>query len=180
MAPHQCKGERHLSSWITMYSMHHWVISSWFLVSLTTAIFICDFYATDEASLRLLNVFLPDCRNSRAALAMRSWPDGVTTQHWINHDAAHFPVGNGNREVLVSFWSWCTLSFTFPFAITVNCLGTQIWCCWSYFAATLLLALYYSISLLAASITREPIGAFVWGFQRYWFFFFWGCIGARA
>ena len=140
-----------------------------FLVSLTTAIFlVADFYATDEASLRLLNIFLPWIAVVLVpALAMRSWPDSHddrSIELIMTLPISPFSMVIG--KFLAGFFILIiTLSFTFPLAITVNYLGDPDIgaLIGTYFAATLLLALYYSISLLAASITREPIGAFVLG-----------------
>ena len=60
-----------------LYAPLSYLFQVGFLVSLTAAIFlVADFYATDEASLRLLNVFLPWIAVILVpALAMRSWPD---------------------------------------------------------------------------------------------------------
>ena len=141
-----------------LYAPLSYLFQVGFLVSLAAAIFlVADFYATDEASLRLLNVFLPWIAVILVpALAMRSWPD--------SHDDRSIelimtlpisPLAMVIGKFLAGlFILIITLSFTFPLAITVNYLGDPDIgaLLGTYFAATLLLALYYSISLLAASI----------------------------
>tara|TARA_Y100001968_G_scaffold91517_1_gene82326 strand:+ start:1921 stop:4533 length:2613 start_codon:yes stop_codon:yes gene_type:complete len=152
-----------------LYAPLSYLFQVGFLVSLTAAIFlVADFYATDEASLRLLNVFLPWIALILVpALAMRSWPDShddrsIELIMTLPISPLAMVIGKflAGLSILI-----ITLSFTFPLAITVNYLGDPDIgaLLGTYFAATLLLALYYSISLLAASIIREPIGAFISG-----------------
>jgi ABC-2 type transport system permease protein len=140
-----------------------------FLGSLAACIFlVADFYATDEASIRLLLVFLPWIALVFVpALAMRAWSEGPGDRGselmlTLPIPLATVVVGKflaGYAVLLI------TLIFTAPFVATLYYLGQPDpgVIVAGYLAAALLLGAYYGFCLFAAALTREPVGAFVVG-----------------
>jgi ABC-2 type transport system permease protein len=138
-----------------------------FLLALTVCIFlIAEFYATDEASLRLMVVYLPWVALILVpALAMRAWP----AEHGERSGelAMTLPLGVG-ALVLGKFLAGfavllIVLLFTSPFAASVAYLGDPDLGAMlaTYLAAALLLGAYFALALQSATLAREPIGAFV-------------------
>ncbi|MDA0306500.1 MAG: Gldg family protein [Proteobacteria bacterium] len=138
-----------------------------FLVSLSACIFlIADFYATDEASVRPMLTFLPWVALIMVpALAMRSWVDehsdrGVELMLTLPVRLGAIVVGKFLAGYVVLL---ITLAFTLPLAATVYYLGDPdpgVMVA-GYLASALLLAVYYAVSLFAAALAREQVGAFV-------------------
>ena len=138
-----------------------------FLASLAACVFLIgDFYTTDEASIRPMLTFLPWVALVFVpALAMRSWVDehsdrGVELTLTL-------PVKMG-AVVVAKFLSGyvvllITLLFTLPLAATVYFLGEPdpgvMFA--GYLSSALMLAVYYAVSLFAATLTRDQVGAFV-------------------
>ena len=138
-----------------------------FLISLTSCVFlIADFYSTDEVSLRLQIIFLPWIGLILVpALAMRSWPDENSDRSF--ELITTLPVNTG-AVVMGKFLSGylillITLFCTLPMVGTLFFLGKPDVgiLVSSYLGSALTLGLFYSISLLASALTREPISAFV-------------------
>jgi len=140
-----------------------------FLAALSAFIFlVADFYATDEASIRPMLTFLPWVSLILVpALAMRTWVDDNSDRSM--ELTITLPVQTC-AVVLGKFFAGymillITLLFTLPIVGTVYYLGDPdpgvLFS--GYFASALLLASYYSISLFAASVAREPVGAFIIG-----------------
>ena len=154
---------------LLLFSPLSYLFQLGFLATLSAFVFlVADFYTTDEASIRTMLTFLPWVALILVpALAMRSWIDD-------NSDRSieltiTLPVQT-SAVVLGKFFAGyfvllVTLLFTLPLVGTVYYLGDPdpgiLFS--GYFAAALLLATYYSISLLAASLAREPVGSFVIG-----------------
>ncbi len=145
-----------------------YVFLAGFLLALAACIFlIADFYATDEASIRPLLVFLPWVGMVFVpALAMRAWHDGGpadTGQELL----LTLPLRVGSIVTGKFLAGYCllllTLAFTFPFALSVIYLGEPdpgaLAC--GYLGAALMLGASYAVALLVASLTREQTGAFV-------------------
>lgn len=140
-----------------------------FLAALAICIFlIADFYASDEASIRPMLVFLPWIALVFVpALAMRSWVDAPGDRAIELTLTLPAPVWSvvlgkflaGSAILLV------TLLFTAPFAATVAYLGEPdpgvVFS--GYLAAALLLVSFYAIAVFAAALMREQVGAFVVG-----------------
>ncbi|MEK9673753.1 MAG: Gldg family protein [Rhodospirillaceae bacterium] len=152
---------------LLLYTPLSYLFQIGFLAALIAAIFLIgDFYATDEASLRLMTVFLPWVALVLVpALAMRSWPDPHTDRSVeLTMTLPMPPVAVVAGKFLAGYAVLLiTLAFTLPMAATVAYLGDPDMGVMvaAYAAAALLLAVYYALSLFAASLAREPIGAFV-------------------
>jgi ABC-2 type transport system permease protein len=138
-----------------------------FLLTLSACVFlIADFYSTDEASIRPLLTFLPWVSLILVpALAMRSWTDehsdrSVELTMTLPVHLSAVVIGkflSGYTILLV------TLFFTLPIAATIYYLGDpDLGVLFSgYLASALMLAVYYAISLFAAALSRDQIGAFI-------------------
>ena len=138
-----------------------------FLLTLSACVFlIADFYATDEASIQPMLTFLPWVALILVpALAMRSWIDEHNDRSV--ELTMTLPI-HLNAVVIGKFLSGftvllITLLFTFPIAITTYYLGDpDLGVLFAgYLASALMLAVYYAISLFAASLSRDQVGAFV-------------------
>jgi len=138
-----------------------------FLVSFAACVFlVANFYATDEASLRLMGVFMPWVALILVpALAMRMWP------HEHGERTVELLLSMPVRSTALVFGKYLaaytvlllSLLFTAPFALTVLYLGDPdigVMVA-AYVAGALLLALYLAVSSASAALVREPIGAFV-------------------
>jgi ABC-2 type transport system permease protein len=146
-----------------------------FLATLSAFIFlVADFYASDEASIRPMLTFLPWVSLILVpALAMRTWVDDISDRSMeltitLPIHTCAVVIGKflaGYTILLV------TLLFTLPIVGTVYYLGVPdpgvLFS--GYFASALLLATYYAISLFAASVAREPVGAFIIGIMFLFF-----------
>ena len=138
-----------------------------FLLALTACIFlVADFYSTDQATLRLMVVYLPWVALILVpALAMRTWPD----EHGDRSVelAMTLPLGAGSLvagKFLAGFAVLLiVLLFSSPFALTVAYLGEPDLGAMTatYAAGALLLGTYYALAMLCAVLAREAIGAFV-------------------
>lgn len=138
-----------------------------FLIVLAACIFlIADFYNTDEASVQTMLTFLPWVSLILVpALAMRSWLDEHSDRSV--ELMLTLPVSLGavvTGKFLAGYVILLvTLVFTLPMVGTVYHLGnpdTGVLFA-SYLASALMLAVYYAISLFAASLSRDQVGAFV-------------------
>ena len=138
-----------------------------FLLALSACVFlIADFYATDEASIRPMLTFLPWVSLILVpALAMRSWIDEHNDRSV--ELTMTLPVRLG-AVVTGKFLSGyvvllVTLLFTLPLAASAYYLGEPdpgvLFA--GYLASALLLAVYYAVSLFAAALSRDQVGAFV-------------------
>ena len=140
-----------------------------FLLLLNLCIFqVADFYATDEASMRSWQTFIPWLGLVFIpTLAMRAWPDEYTdrsielsmTLPLATADRVVAKYLAGNAVIMVM------LLFTFPFTLTLAYLGQPDWgaVASAYLAAWLLLGLYYALALWIAALVREPVSVFVTG-----------------
>ncbi len=138
-----------------------------FLLALSACVFlIADFYATDEASIRPMLTFLPWVALILVpALAMGSWVDEHNDRSV--ELTMTLPVKLG-AVVTGKFLSGyvvllVTLLFTLPLAATAFYLGNpdpgMLFA--GYLASALMLAVYYAVSLFAAALSRDQVGAFV-------------------
>lgn len=140
-----------------------------FLIALSACIFlVADFYATDEASIQLMLVFLPWVAMILVpALAMGMWPGQAGDRS--AELSMTLPVGPAALVVGKFLAGYgvllLALLFTLPFAGTVFYLGDPDpgVMAGGYLAAALLLGVYFAITLFCAAIMREPVGAFVLG-----------------
>jgi ABC-2 type transport system permease protein len=138
-----------------------------FLVVLSACIFlIADFYNTDEASIQTMLAFLPWVSLILVpALAMRSWLDEHSDRSV--ELTLTLPVSLGavvTGKFLAGYAILLvTLLFTLPMVGSVYHLGDPdpgvLFA--SYLASALMLAVYYAISLFAAALSRDQVGAFV-------------------
>ena len=140
-----------------------------FLLALSTCIFlVADFYASDEASIELMLLFLPWVAMILVpALAMGMWtgPGGDGGAEL----AMTLPTGAG-AQVIGKFLAGygvllLALLLTWPLAGTVFYLGEPDpgVMAGGYLASALVLAVYFAIALLCAAVAREQVGAFVLG-----------------
>jgi len=154
---------------LLLYSPLSYLFQLGFLAALSAFVFlVADFYTTDEASIRPMLTFLPWISLILVpALAMRAWVDDIsdrsvelTTTLPVRTCAVVLGKFLAGYVILL-----ITLLFTLPIVATVYYLGDPDFGVLfsGYFASALLLASYYSISLFAASVAREPVGAFVIG-----------------
>jgi ABC-2 type transport system permease protein len=140
-----------------------------FLLGLSVCVFlVADFYASDEATLRLLLVFMPWISLVLVpALAMSAWTDNQTDREMeltysLPVNPAAIVIGKFVAGYLLLL---LTLALTFPFGLTVAYLGDPdpgVMVA-GYLACALLLGVCFSIALMAAAFVREAIGAFVTG-----------------
>lgn len=151
------------------YTPLTYILQIAFLLTLSVCIFlVADFYATDDASPRLLVTFLP-------WIALISVP-ALCSRVWVDEP--------GDRSLELSFtlsiptWVWVvgrfftawfvmliTLLFTIPFVITLYWLGapdTGV-LVGAYLGAALLLAAYVALTLCIGAFVREQVGTFVLG-----------------
>lgn len=140
-----------------------------FLVALAACTFlIADFFATDEASIGPMLIFLPWVSLILVpALAMRAWVDEPGDRGMELALTLPIPVWTvaagkflaGGAVLLI------TLAFTAPFAATVFYLGEPdagVMLA-GYLGAAFLVLAFYAVALFAAALMREPVGAFVFG-----------------
>ncbi len=150
-----------------LFSPLTYIFLAGFLAALTAGMFlVADFYATDEASIGPMLVFLPWVALILVpALAMRAWVDehsdrGIELMLTLPHRLSAVVIGKflaGYVLLLIS------LAFTAPLVASVYYLGepdTGVIVA-GYLAAALLIGLYFAVSLLASALAREPVGAFV-------------------
>ena len=160
---------------LLLFSPLSYLFQLGFLVALSAFVFlVADFYATDEASIRPMLTFLPWIALILVpALAMRTWVDDISDRSMeltitlpVRTSAVVFGKFLAGYVILL-----ITLLFTTPIVATIYYLGNPdpgvIFS--GYFASALLLASYYSISLFAASLAREPVGAFIIGIMILFF-----------
>jgi len=160
---------------LLLFSPLSYLFQLGFLAALSAFVFlVADFYTTDEASIRPMLTFLPWISLILVpALAMRTWVDDISDRSIeltitlpVRTSAVVFGKFLAGYMILL-----VTLLFTSPIVATVYYLGDPdpgvLFS--GYFASALLLAAYYSISLFAASLAREPVGAFVIGIMFLFF-----------
>ena len=140
-----------------------------FLLALGACIFlIASFYTTDEATVRLLIVFMPWVSLVLIpALAMSAWSDGHSNRELeliFSLPIKPISVVLGKFAAGYSLLL-LTLAMTFPFYLTVAYLGDPdpgvVFS--SYLGCALFLGTCFAVALLAAAFLREPVGAFIAG-----------------
>ena len=138
-----------------------------FLIVLAACTFlIADFYNTDDASVKTMLTFLPWVSLILVpALAMRSWIDehsDRSVELLLTLPVSLSAVVTGKFLAGYSILL-VTLLFTLPMVATVYYLGDPdpgvLFS--SYLSSAFMLAVYFSISIFAASLSRDQIGAFV-------------------
>lgn len=152
-----------------LYAPFSYLFLLGFLLSLGAGIFlIADFYNSDEASIRLMLVFLPWVAMALVpALAMGMWPSQASDGG--AELVMTLPIGPGALvagKFLAGYGLLLlALLFTLPFAGTVAHLGTPDpgRMAGGYLGSALLLAACFAVCLLCAALVREPVGAFVLG-----------------
>lgn len=145
------------------------VFQTGFLLALGAGVFlVAEFYSTDEASPRLLGVFLPWVALIFVpALSMRMWPNEQSDRSV--ELTATLPLETSSLVVGKFLACFCvllaTLAFTTPFVATVAYLGDPDpgVMLSMYIGMAAILAVFLAVSLFAAAWVREPIGAFVVG-----------------
>ena len=138
-----------------------------FLAALSACVFlIADFYASDEASIRLMLVFLPWVAMILVpALAMGMWAGQAGDRG--TELAMTLPVGPGPLVVGKFLAGYAVLLlallFTLPFAGTVLYLGDPDAgaLAGGYLGSALLLGTCFAVALFCAALAREQVGAFV-------------------
>lgn len=152
-----------------IYSPLTYVFQAAFLVALAAGIFlVADFFATDEASLRLMLTFLPWVALILVpALAMRAWIDEPGDRSLELTLTLPVPVSAVVAGKFLAGFGvlLLTLVFTAPFPLTVAYLGDPDpgVIIAGYMSAAGLLAAFYALSLFAAALLREQVSAFVLG-----------------
>ncbi len=152
-----------------LYAPLTYIFQLGFLLILTVCIFlIADFFDSDEASLRLLLVFVPWIALVFApALAMRAWADeqndrGFELALTLPLSVPALVLGKflaGAAVLLI------TLAFSCTYPATVAYLGdpdTGVLLA-GYLATGLLLCAFYAVALFGAALARDQTGAFVIG-----------------
>lgn len=152
---------------VLFHSPLTYLFQSGFLVALGLCVFqVADFYATDEASLRLWLLFIPWVGLVFVpALAMNAWPDGgtdcsVELSLTLPVTAAELVCGKylaGLAVLLV------TLACSLVFPATLAYLGDPDWgtLAAGLLAAFLLLAAYFAVSIGVASLVGDAVLVFV-------------------
>ena len=140
-----------------------------FLLALNAFIFlVANFYGSDEATLRLMLVFLPWVSLVLVpALSMAAWTDSHSSREI--ELLYSLPV-SPTAVVLGKFLAgWLllllTLLMTLPFVLTLTYLGEpdKGVILAGYLAAALFLGASFAVTLFAGTFVREPVGAFVTG-----------------
>ena len=140
-----------------------------FLLGLSTCVFlVTDFYASDEATMRLLLVFIPWVSLILIpALAMSAWADsqadrGLELTFTLPVGLAAIVLGKFSAGYVLLL---LTLGLTFPFVLTLGYLGDPDpgVIASGYLACALLLGVCFSLALFSAALVREPVGGFVTG-----------------
>lgn len=154
---------------LLLYSPLTYIFQVGFLATLFACVFlIADYYSTDEASIQPMLAFLPWVALILVpALAMRAWTDEHSDRSMELMLTLPLPLPAivmgkflaGYAVLLV------TLAFTLPLVMTAYYLGTPDSgvIVSGYIGAALLLGAYYALSMFAASLGREQVGAFVIG-----------------
>lgn len=140
-----------------------------FLTALSLCIFlVADFYASDDASPRLLLAFLPWVALILVpAICARAWVDepGDRSLELIST----LPVSTAGlvmgKFLAAGFVMLVTLAFTVPFVVSLFWLGQPDagLLIASYVGAAALLAVYVAIALCMASMMRDQVSALVLG-----------------
>jgi len=140
-----------------------------FLLGLSTCVFlVTDFYASDEATLRLLLVFIPWVSLILIpSLAMSAWVDsqadrGLELTFTLPVSLTAVVLGKFAAGYVLLL---LTLGLTFPLVLTLGYLGDPDpgVIISGYLACALLLGVCFSLALFAAALVREPVGGFVTG-----------------
>jgi ABC-2 type transport system permease protein len=150
-----------------LYSPLSYVYLTGFSLALAMCVFLVgDFYASDEASIRLLMVFLPWVALIFVpALSMRAWADSPgnrSLELMLTLPLGLSSVVAGKFLAGVALLL-ASLAFSLPFAFTVLYLGRpdigQM--AGGYIGAVLLLATLYALALFGASQSKDQVVAFV-------------------
>ena len=152
-----------------LYATPTYIFQAGMLLALSVAIFlIADYYSSDHASVEPLLTFLPWVALVFVpALGMRAWTEGPSDRALellltLPTSPATLVGGKflAGTTVLI-----LTLAFTVALPATAAYLGDPDpgAALAVYIAAACLLCVYYSASLFAASMAREPVAAFVIG-----------------
>ena len=140
-----------------------------FLLAVNAFVFlVANFYGSDEATLRLLLVFLPWVSLVLVpALSMAAWTDSHTSREIeLLYSLPVSPMAVVLGKFAAGYLLLLlTLFMTLPFAFTVAYLGEpdKGVMLASYLAAALFLGASFAVTLFAGTFVREPVGAFVTG-----------------
>ena len=152
-----------------LYSPLTFIFQITFLLGVSLCIFlIADFYASDDASARLLLTFLPWVAVILVpALCARAWVDepgdrGLELITTLPISISALVIG---KFLAVWLLTLIALAFTAPFVVTIHWLGDPDggMLITSYLAAAALLAVYVAVALFMASLVRDQVSAFVLG-----------------
>lgn len=154
---------------LLLYAPSTYIFQIGVLLALSVAIFlIADYYSTDNASVEPLLTFIPWVALIFVpALAMRAWIEAPGDRGL--ELILTLPISPaalvGAKFLAGATVLLVTLVFTLALPATAYYLGQPDSGASAavYFAAACLLCLYYSCSLFAASMVKEPVAAFVIG-----------------
>lgn len=174
-APAAGLGQATLAVWrhelrVHFYSPLTYVFLCGFALAVSVCVFLIgDLYASDEASIRPLLVFVPWIALVLVpALAMRAWAD--TPGDRAMELLCSLPLGLGpivaGKFLAGYVLLLVALALTVPVAVTVFYLGEPDAgvVLGGYLGMALLLAFFYAAALFAASFAREAVASFVAGF----------------
>ncbi|MDH3280856.1 MAG: Gldg family protein [Gammaproteobacteria bacterium] len=152
-----------------LYSPLTYIFQIAFLTALSLCIFlVADFYASDDASARLLLTFLPWVALILVpAVCARAWVDepgdrSLELMSTLPVSVSALVVGKFLAAWLLTL---ITLVFTAPFVVSLYWLGHPDGALLmaSYLGAAALLAVYVAVALFMASLVRDQVSAFVLG-----------------
>ena len=152
-----------------LYSPLTYIFQIAFLLGLALCIFlIADFYASDDASARLMLTFLPWVALVLVpALCARAWIDepGDRGFELITTLPISIPALVVGKFLATWLVVLIALAFTAPFVVTIYWLGEPDngMLIAAYLAAAALLAVYVAVGLCMASLVRDQVSAFVLG-----------------
>ena len=140
-----------------------------FLLTLSSFVFlVANFYGSDEATLRLLLVFLPWVSLVLVpALSMSAWTDThasreIELMYSLPVSPMAVVIGKFSAGYLMLL---LTLLMTLPFAFSISYLGDPDMGVMlsGYLAGALFLGACFAVTLFAGALVREPVSAFVAG-----------------
>ena len=152
---------------VLLYASPTYLFQAGMLLALSVAIFlVANYYNSDHASVEPLLTFLPWVGLVFVpALGMRAWAEGPNDR--ASEILLTLPV-SPIAVVVGKFLAGATLllvtlAFTFCLPATAAYLGEPDFgaALAVYVAAACMLCVYYAASLFAASMVKEPVGAFV-------------------
>ena len=145
------------------------IFQSWFLLALSILVFIvAGFFSTNLATFDLLWTFLPWVSIVLIpALAMSAFIESIGDRGFELTFSFPVPVS----AIVIGKWMagslvlLLTLLMTAPFIITIAYMGSPDWgrAFSGYIGGVLLLTSFYSVALLAASMTKDQVIAYILG-----------------